>query len=204
MAGVMNETKTCLLNLAQSMEPAFFQPPPGLEKFGPGSVVTMQEAKDAQFEHCDKDASISECSTADAWGADDASSLASSDYCAGDVLRISARLSSGGLEPSKHPQQLIQLEKVLPEETSVSPGCPSIGSAGHQLGMCRPCDFMYRGDGCRAGPKCKYCHLCPCGKLQRRQKEKKVALRMITRMTAFEVWPQTFGAAMSVSSHPQL
>merc|ERR1712014_348239 len=101
--------KTCLLNLAQSMDPASFLIPPGLEMFGPGSVVTMQEAKDAQSEHCDKDASISECSTADAWEAEEASSLASSDYCAGDVLKMSARMSRGNVELSEQPQKLIQL-----------------------------------------------------------------------------------------------
>eukprot|EP00930_Biecheleria_cincta_P062297 TRINITY_DN4777_c0_g2_i1.p1 TRINITY_DN4777_c0_g2~~TRINITY_DN4777_c0_g2_i1.p1 ORF type:complete len:205 (-),score=30.76 TRINITY_DN4777_c0_g2_i1:474-1088(-) len=204
MAGITNKTDTCLLNLAKLVHPAFFKPPPGLEMFGPGSVVMMQEAKDAQSKRCDKDSSISACSTPDAWGAEDYASSASSDYCAGDVLRMSARLSSGGLELTAHSQQPIQLEKAFPEEACGSPGCPSLGSAGHYLGMCRPCDFMYRGDGCRAGSKCQFCHLCPRGELQRRKKEKRAAARMITCMTACEVWPQTFGAAMTLSIHQQL
>merc|ERR1712228_553209 len=118
-------------------------------------------------------------------------------------MGMSARLSSGGLELSEHPQKLIQLEKVLPQKACGSPGCPSVGSAGHHLGLCRPCDFMFRGDGCRAGSKCQYCHLCPRGELQRRKKNKKAAFRMIKRMTACEVWPQTFGASMSVFADQQ-
>jgi len=38
--------------------------------------------------------------------------------------------------------------------------CPSLGSAGHHLGTCRPCDFAARGADCRAGMACQFCHLC--------------------------------------------
>lgn len=196
MAGVMNKTEASLLKLEQLLKPEFVQPPPGLGMFGPGSVVSMQEARDTYTQDFDKDASISECSTAEAWEVDESSSLASNDYCPGDVLKMSAQLSSGGAEPTAHPQQLIQLEKTLPERTCGVPGCPSIGSAGHRLGMCKPCDFMYRGDGCRAGSKCQYCHLCPPGEVQRRKKVMKTAARMMTRMTAAEAWPQTYATTM--------
>jgi len=37
--------------------------------------------------------------------------------------------------------------------------CPSVGSAQHHLGLCRPCDFLARGV-CQAGAQCQYCHLC--------------------------------------------
>lgn len=182
MAGVMNEAETSFLQLAVLVEPVLFQPPPGLEMLGPGSVLSRQETRDTQPENCKKDVSISDRSTADAWEADDSSSLEGSDYCSADVLRVNERLSSGGLELREHPRQLIQLEKLLPEETCGFPGCPSIGSAGHRLGMCRPCDFRYRSDGCRAGSRCQYCHLCPHGERQHRRK--KAAARMMTRMTA--------------------
>jgi len=39
-------------------------------------------------------------------------------------------------------------------------GCPilpSIGSAGHHMGLCKPCAF---GDYCRNGAKCEFCHIC--------------------------------------------
>jgi hypothetical protein len=41
------------------------------------------------------------------------------------------------------------------------PPIASVGSAGHLLGLCKPCDFASRfGNGCRAGDACKFCHLC--------------------------------------------
>jgi len=36
---------------------------------------------------------------------------------------------------------------------------PSLGSASHSLGTCKPCAFVSRG--CRAGADCVFCHLCP-------------------------------------------
>ncbi|CAK0880386.1 unnamed protein product [Prorocentrum cordatum] len=52
------------------------------------------------------------------------------------------------------------------------PGVPSAGSAQHHLGLCKPCDFVYRG-ACREGTSCKFCHLCGPEETQRRKKEKK-------------------------------
>merc|ERR1712187_59949 len=95
MAGVMNKTEAPLLKLEHLLKPEFVQPPPGLEMFGPGSIVSMQEARDTYIQDFDKDASKSECSTAEAWKVDECSSLASNDYCPGDVLKMSAQLSSG-------------------------------------------------------------------------------------------------------------
>mmetsp|Transcript_55991 Transcript_55991/g.162237 ORF Transcript_55991/g.162237 Transcript_55991/m.162237 type:complete len:202 (-) Transcript_55991:300-905(-) len=45
---------------------------------------------------------------------------------------------------------------------------PSVGSAGHHLGLCKPCDFVDRGF-CRAGASCRFCHLC--GPAERRQRK---------------------------------
>jgi len=54
-----------------------------------------------------------------------------------------------------------------PEQTW--PQMPSSGSEQHRLGRCKPCAFMYK-DGCRSGPQCPYCHLCPPGEKQRRKR----------------------------------
>lgn len=193
--------KTRCLNLKQLLEPALFKPPPGLEMFGPGSVLSMEEAQERYYECSDKDARVSECSTDDAWEAAESSSLASDDYCPGDLLKMSARVSSADSEGGAQSQQLIQLAKALPEETSGSARCPSIGSSGHCLGMCKPCDFMHRGDGCRAGFNCQFCHLCPPGEVQRRKKVKKTAVRQLTRMNAAEAWPMTLAAMTSSMNH---
>lgn len=56
------------------------------------------------------------------------------------------------------------------------PGVPSAGSAQHHLGLCKPCDFVYRGS-CREGTSCKFCHLCGPDETQRRKKEKKRLFR---------------------------
>lgn len=183
----MSEAETSRLNLEHLLELTFSEPPPGLEMFGPGCFVSMQESEGTHSKDCDEHASISECSTANAVEAAE-SSLAGSDYYPGDALKMSAQMSTGGAKPSTHRRQLIRLQNALPEEACGSPGFPSIGSVGHHLGICKPCDFVYRGDGCRAGSKCQYCHLCPRGELRRRKAEKKFA-RMMMRTTAVKVWP---------------
>lgn len=64
---------------------------------------------------------------------------------------------------------------LSPEELG-KPGVASVGSAGHHLGLCKPCDFVFR-DSCRAGTSCKFCHLCGPDESQRRKKEKKRILK---------------------------
>jgi len=49
---------------------------------------------------------------------------------------------------------------------------PSIGSAGHRLGRCKPCAFIGT-KGCNSGTDCRFCHLCEVGEKKRRQKEKR-------------------------------
>jgi hypothetical protein len=47
----------------------------------------------------------------------------------------------------------------------------SLGSAGHDLGLCKPCAFIFKG-GCQNGINCNFCHRCDAGEKKRRQKEK--------------------------------
>ncbi|CAE7226560.1 unnamed protein product [Symbiodinium natans] len=53
-----------------------------------------------------------------------------------------------------------------------STGLPSIGSASHYTGECRPCAFLH-AKGCVNGTSCSFCHLCDKGEKKRRQKAKK-------------------------------
>ena len=53
---------------------------------------------------------------------------------------------------------------------------PSVGSAGHAFGTCKPCGFFY-AKGCLNGPACSFCHLCDRGEKKRRQKQKKACLK---------------------------
>jgi hypothetical protein len=50
---------------------------------------------------------------------------------------------------------------IISEPTIPSLGTkelPSIGSAAHYRGACKPCAFA--GDCCRNGTNCAFCHLC--------------------------------------------
>eukprot|EP00931_Biecheleriopsis_adriatica_P077184 TRINITY_DN507_c0_g1_i2.p1 TRINITY_DN507_c0_g1~~TRINITY_DN507_c0_g1_i2.p1 ORF type:complete len:201 (+),score=59.56 TRINITY_DN507_c0_g1_i2:55-657(+) len=172
-------------------------PPPGLEMFGPGSTISLEEARSAcgQEDDSASDAGISECSTADTYFQRDSSGTGS-DYCPGSVLKMSASLMDSESEAADEPLRL-QLEVALPEAPRGCPGCPSIGSAGHHLGLCKPCDFVERG-GCRQGYDCQFCHLCPPGENRRRKKAKQAASRMQSLMASAAMWPQ-----MSQSAKPK-
>lgn len=61
---------------------------------------------------------------------------------------------------------------------------PSPGSAGHRLGMCKPCAFMYT-KGCAAGHDCKFCHLCRPGEKKLRKKVTRIAHTMSGRYPIF-------------------
>jgi hypothetical protein len=54
---------------------------------------------------------------------------------------------------------------------------PSVGSAMHGSGSCRPCAWFYKAQGCSNGSECRHCHLCPDGELKSRKKDKVATLR---------------------------
>jgi len=63
-------------------------------------------------------------------------------------------------------------------------GLPSLGSAGHQVGACKPCAF-FNTKGCENGLECKFCHLCEVGEKKKRRKEKlqfRSSIRQMRRM----------------------
>jgi len=70
------------------------------------------------------------------------------------------------------PSPLIAVAVAAPGLEDLPPlpmmAIPSVGSAGHHLGLCKPCDFVDRGF-CRAGADCRFCHLC--GPAERRQRK---------------------------------
>jgi hypothetical protein len=51
---------------------------------------------------------------------------------------------------------------------------PSLGSAGHSLGTCKPCAFLYT-KGCANGENCEFCHLCDAEEKKRRKAQKRHA-----------------------------
>jgi len=60
---------------------------------------------------------------------------------------------------------------------------PSVGSAGHRQGTCKPCVFVAKR-GCKSGRACGFCHLCEPGEKKRRQKEKRALFGALRRLGA--------------------
>lgn len=48
---------------------------------------------------------------------------------------------------------------------------PSVGSASHAQGNCKPCAFLHT-KGCDNGLQCPFCHLCELGEKKKRRKER--------------------------------
>jgi len=57
---------------------------------------------------------------------------------------------------------------------------PSVGSALHLSGRCKPCAFLHT-KGCASGLSCTFCHLCEPGEKKLRQKEKVQRVRTAIR-----------------------
>mmetsp|Transcript_67516 Transcript_67516/g.162038 ORF Transcript_67516/g.162038 Transcript_67516/m.162038 type:complete len:293 (+) Transcript_67516:73-951(+) len=64
------------------------------------------------------------------------------------VHRPNSRSSEGVTEAAGH--------EVMP----LTPSLPSVGSALHRAGQCRPCAWNWTEVGCNGGSQCRYCHLC--------------------------------------------
>jgi hypothetical protein len=63
----------------------------------------------------------------------------------------------------------------LLDDAAQTPPPPSAGSAGHELGDCKPCAFVHKTRGCSLAAECPFCHLCDSGEKKKRQREKKNA-----------------------------
>lgn len=55
----------------------------------------------------------------------------------------------------------------------------SLGSALHGTGMCRPCAWFWKAQGCANGENCFHCHLCPEGEIAQRKKDKLAVMRLL-------------------------
>lgn len=84
------------------------------------------------------------------------------------------------------PALQLDLAEALPEPKLGSPEKPTLGSATHRFGNCKPCAFLYT-KGCMNGLECPFCHLCGAGEKKRRQKEKKEQKRELNKWTENQV-----------------
>lgn len=66
-------------------------------------------------------------------------------------------------------------QELLRCEAAQSPTweVPTLGSAEHYLGNCRPCAYVHTAKGCRSGEQCTFCHFCPRGEVKRQQKARR-------------------------------
>jgi hypothetical protein len=59
-------------------------------------------------------------------------------------------------------------------------GLPSVGSALHAEGTCKPCAFVHT-KGCENGTQCEFCHLCDPDEKRNRQKARWEEKRTVWR-----------------------
>jgi hypothetical protein len=60
---------------------------------------------------------------------------------------------------------------------------PSIGSALHVTGECKPCWFVHKR-GCTNGDQCTLCHLCPPGEWKRRRQQRRAEVERAALLAA--------------------
>merc|ERR1712048_609497 len=110
--------------------------------------------------------------------------LADTDYIPGRML---LQESEGAKEVQESEQviQTLSLSAALDEEnTPTDVGLlvqPSVGSVYHNIGLCRPCDFVYRNGGCRSGTACQFCHLCAPDERKNKKKMKSKLMKVMQR-----------------------
>jgi hypothetical protein len=98
-----------------------------------------------------------------------------------------------GVETTQTSRPVLSLAEALPEPELGSPEMPSVGSAGHWTGECKPCAFMARG--CTSGVNCPFCHLCDVSEKKRRRKDKIAFMRELRR------WKKEQAAGASADQH---
>eukprot|EP00440_Ansanella_granifera_P010975 gb/GFBE01011904.1/.p1 GENE.gb/GFBE01011904.1/~~gb/GFBE01011904.1/.p1 ORF type:complete len:299 (+),score=49.53 gb/GFBE01011904.1/:1-897(+) len=82
-------------------------------------------------------------------------------------------LSSAGQQPLPcNPEQLKQQRALHPELFEE-----------HARGVCRPCAWVWKPEGCRKGEQCRHCHLCPEDAVKMRRKIKRQNLKKQTSGT---------------------
>lgn len=81
---------------------------------------------------------------------------------------------------------VLMLSEALPMPLLGSNEMPTVGSAGHNIGNCKPCAFFHTR-GCGNGVQCSFCHLCPPDEKRKRQKEKVAMLRAMRQQERRQV-----------------
>jgi len=93
---------------------------------------------------------------------------------------VPGRILQQSITQGSHEAIPLRLEDAVARTTTGSATCPSLGSAGHFLGLCKPCDFFHR-DRCTNDAACKFCHLCGPEEGRRRRKQKQAMVKAAVR-----------------------
>merc|ERR1711976_420253 len=86
------------------------------------------------------------------------------------------------------PKIILSLTEAIPRPLPISVSSesamelPSMGSAEHHLGTCKPCAFVYRN--CTEGVNCTFCHMCGPDERRKRRKAKIEHLRKLRQLQA--------------------
>jgi len=92
----------------------------------------------------------------------------------------------------------LELEEEEAEAKAPVP-LPSLGSALHGSGDCRPCAWFWKPQGCHNGEACRRCHLCPEGELKRRKKALKQVSVSSDDCTSPEEVPTSVSSSTAVT-----
>lgn len=95
----------------------------------------------------------------------------------------------------------LDLAQALPEPELGTNENPTVGSALHRFGTCKPCAFLFT-KGCVNAAQCPFCHLCDAGEKKRRQKEKKDQRRDIQHRWLAESLTGAFSPALPAALLP--
>jgi len=90
-----------------------------------------------------------------------------------------------------HPPAQTLMHPPVPEPPAPlgSARCPSVGSATHFSGICKPCAFFHT-KGCESGINCEFCHVCGPNEKKKRQRDKYESSRIRSMM-----WKQAVARA---------
>lgn len=86
-------------------------------------------------------------------------------------LELLAPAAEERAPPSAPPTMEAERACASPSAPAAADELPSIGSAGHAEGTCRPCAFLH-SKGCEKGKACTFCHLCDAEEKKKRRKAK--------------------------------
>jgi hypothetical protein len=78
---------------------------------------------------------------------------------------------------AEEPMALEEPASVTVEPLETRQPRRSRGAILHPTGLCRPCAWYWKPQGCNLGYKCCHCHMCPKTEIKARKKTKKLQIR---------------------------